>query len=238
MFANTMIVARRELRTYFNSPIAYIVIVLALIISGWLFFLDFFLNGQATVRSLLTGWMPLVFLIFVPAITMRLIAEEKKSGTIELLVTLPITDWEIVLGKYLAALFLLSVTILMTFTYVITISLLGNPDSGTIAGQYFGLFLLGATYLAIGIFASGITSNQIVAFLVAIVLIAGFYLVDNFVPFFPGPLASALEYLGVDYHFANMARGVIDTKDLLYYGSMITFFLLLAVRALESRKWK
>ena len=102
MLTNTWAFTRRELRTYFNSPIAYIVIVLTLIISGWLFFLDFFLADQATVRSLLTGWMPLVFLIFVPAITMRLVAEEKKSGTIELLVTLPVTDWEVVLGKYLA----------------------------------------------------------------------------------------------------------------------------------------
>ena len=238
MLANVWIFTRRELKTYFNSPIAYIIIVLALSISGWLFFLDFFLAGQATLRVLLTGWMPLVFLIFIPAITMRLIAEEKKSGTIELLVTLPVTDWEIVLGKYFATLILLVVTILMTFSYAITVSILGDPDGGAIAGQYLGLFLLGATYLAIGLFASGITSNQIVAFLVAIVVIAAFYLVDNFVPFFPPPVASVLEFLGVDYHFENLARGVIDTKDLLYYASMIFLFLLLAVRALESRKWK
>jgi len=238
MLANVWIFTRRELKAYFNSPIAYIIIVLALIISGWLFFLDFFLAGQATLRVLLTGWMPLVFLIFIPAITMRLIAEEKKSGTIELLVTLPVTDWEIVLGKYFASLILLVVTILMTFSYAITVSILGDPDGGAIAGQYLGLFLLGATYLAIGLFASGITSNQIVAFLVAIVVIAAFYLVDNFVPFFPAPVASVLEFLGVDYHFENLARGVIDTKDLLYYASMIFLFLLLAVRALESRKWK
>ena len=238
MFSNTWIFTRRELRTYFNSPIAYIVIVLALIISGWLFFLDFFLAGQATLRGLLTVWMPLVFLIFVPAITMRLIAEEKKSGTIELLVTLPVTDWEIVLGKYLASLVLLAVTILMTLSYPFTVSLLGNPDGGAIVGQYLGLLLLGATYLAIGLFASGITANQIIAFLAAIVMIAAFYLIDNFVPFFPGPLASVMEYLSVDYHMQNLARGVIDTKDLLYYASMIFLFLVLAVRALESRKWK
>jgi len=116
--------------------------------------------------------------------------------------------------------------------------MLGDPDGGAIVGQYLGLFLLGATYLAIGIFASGITSNQIVAFLVAIVLISLFYLIDNFVPFFPGPLASVMEYMGVDYHFRNLSRGVIDTKDVLYYLSMIFLFLFLAVRALESRKWK
>ena len=115
----------------------------------------------------------------------------------------------------------------MTFSYAITVSVLGDPDGGAIIGQYLGLFLLGATYLAIGLFASGITANQIVAFLTAIVMIAAFYLVDNFVAFFPGPLASVLEYLGVDYHFENMARGVIDTKDLLYYASMILFFLIL-----------
>jgi len=238
MLANWWIFTRRELKTYFNSPIAYIVIVLTLVISGWLFFLDFFISGQATARSLLTIWMPLVFLIFIPAITMRLIAEEKKSGTIELLVTLPVTDWEIILGKYFASLILLAVTILMTLSYAVTISLLGDPDGGAVAGQYIGLFLLGATYLAIGLFASGITSNQIVAFLAAIVVIAAFYLADNFVAFFPGPLASVLEYLGVDYHFQNLARGVIDTKDLLYFVSMIFLFLLLAVRAMESRKWK
>jgi len=126
----------------------------------------------------------------------------------------------------------------MTLSYPVAVSLLGNPDGGAIIGQYLGLFLLGATYLAIGLFASGTTSNQIVAFLIAIVLIAGFYLADNFVPFFPGPLASVLEYLSVDYHAENLSRGVIDTKDLLYYGSMILLFLVLAVRALESRKWK
>jgi ABC-2 type transport system permease protein len=238
MPTNVWTFARRELKTYFNSPIAYIIIILALIISGWLFFLDFFLAGQATLRSLLTGWMPLIFLIFVPAITMRLIAEEKKSGTVELLVTLPVTDWEIVLGKYLAALVLLAVTILMTFSYVIMVSMLGDPDGGAIFGQYLGLFLLGATYLAIGLFASGITANQIVAFLVAIVITAAFFLLDKFTPFFPGPLASVLEFLGVNYHFNNLARGVIDTRDLLYYLSMIFLFLFLAVRALESRKWK
>lgn len=238
MLTNTWIFAQRELKSYFNSPIAYIIIVLALVISGWLFFLDFFLAGQATLRSLLTTWMPLVFLIFVPAITMRLIAEEKKSGTVELLVTLPVTDWEIVLGKYLASVILLAITILMTFTYVITITMLGDPDGGAIFGQYLGLFLLGATYLAIGLFASGITANQIVAFLVAIVIIAAFFLFDKFTPFFPGSLASVLEFLGVSYHFDNLARGVIDSRDLLYYLSMIFLFLFLAVRALESRKWK
>ncbi len=238
MLANTWIFTRRELRAYFNSPIAYIIIVLALVISGWLFFLDFFLAGQANLRSLLTGWMPIVFLIFVPAITMRLIAEEKKSGTIELLVTLPVTDWEIVLGKYFASLVLLVITIFMTFSYVIMVAMLGDPDGGAIFGQYLGLFLLGATYLAIGLFASGITANQIVAFLVAIVIIAAFFLVDKFTVFFPGPLASVLEFLGVNYHFNNLARGVIDTKDLVYYLSMVFLFLFLAVRALESRRWK
>lgn len=238
MLTNTWAFTRRELKVYFNSPIAYIIIVLALVISGWLFFLDFFLAGQTTLRPLLTGWLPMVFLVFVPAITMRLIAEEKKSGTVELLVTLPVTDWEIVLGKYLASLALLGVTIILTFSYIITVSLLGNPDGGSIFGQYAGLFLLGATYLAIGLFASGITANQIVAFLVAIVIIAAFFLVDKFTPFFPGPLASVLEFLGVNYHFENMARGVIDSRDLLYYLSMIFLFLFLAVRALESRKWK
>ncbi len=237
MLANTVIFARRELATYFNSAIAYIIIVLALVISGWLFFLDFFISGQASLRGLLTGWMPVVFLIFIPAITMRLLAEEKKSGTIELLVTLPVTDWEIILGKYIASAVLLAVTILLTFTYFISINMLGNPDTGAIAGQYLGLFLLGCTYLAIGLFASAITANQIIAFLVAIVIMSLFYLSASFTPFFPAPVASVLEFISVDYHFRNMARGVIDSKDLLYYISMIFLFLFLAVRAMESRKW-
>ncbi len=237
MFGNTLIFARRELAAYFNSAIAYIIIVLALVISGWLFFLDFFITGQATLRGLLTGWMPVVFLIFIPAITMRLLAEEKKSGTIELLVTLPVTDWEIVLGKYIASAVLLAVTILLTLTYFITVNMLGDPDGGSIAGQYIGLFLLGCTYLAIGLFASAITANQIIAFLIAIVIIALFYLSANFTPFFPAPIASVLEFLSVDYHFRNMSRGVISTRDLLYYASMIFVFLFLAVRAMESRKW-
>ena len=232
---NIFTIFKKEVRSYFNSPAAYIVITFFLLFTGYFFGSNLFLMNQANLRTAF-GIIPLVFIFFMPAITMRLIAEEKKTGTIELLVTYPIKDSEIIVGKFLSALMLLAVALVFTWFYVISVSLLGNLDGGQVVGGYFGLLLMGAAYLAIGMFASAITENQIVAFIVALVIIFVFFLMDTILFFIPASLVSIFQYLSIDYHFQNISRGVIDSRDLLYYFSVIFFSLLLASHALSRRK--
>ena len=233
----SIIFCKKELKSYFDSPIAYIIITIFLLISGWFFFSDLFLVNQATLRNLF-GIIPFIFMFFIPAITMRLISEEKKSGTIEILLTLPVKDHQIILGKFLAGMFLISLAVILTLVYAFTLSGLGNLDFGSVVSGYLGLILLGATYLSIGIFTSSLTQNQIVAFIISFMIIFVLYLLDNVLIFMPGFLASVLEYLSVNYHFSNISRGVIDSRDVIYYLSLIFFFLFLAVRVLSSRKWR
>ncbi len=228
---------RKELRTFFDSPIAYIVITIFLLISGWFFFNDLFLVNQASMRNLF-GIVPFIFMFFVPAITMRLISEEKRSGTIEVLVTLPVKDYEIILGKFLAGLILICAAMALTSVYALVLSGLGNLDFGSVLAGYIGLVLLGAAYLSIGMFTSSLTQNQIVAFITSFVIIFALYMLDKVLIFVPGFLASVFEYLSVGYHFSNIARGVIDSRDVIYYLCLIFLFLFLAVRTLESRKWR
>ena len=238
MLANTWTFTTKELKSFFNSPVAYVILTLFLLIAGWFFTAGLFLLNQAELRDLFSAVVPLAYLFFVPAITMRLIAEEKKSGTLELLVTLPVRDSEIILGKFFASLILLGTALFLTFAYPMTLAVLGDPDGGAIMGWYFGLLLMGGSYLAIGVFTSGLTQNQIVAFITGFVLIFLFFMLDKVVIFFPGAVASVLEYLSMTYHLDNIARGIIDTRDLVYFGSVITVFLFLAVRTLESRRWR
>ena len=233
----SIIFCKKELKSYFDSPIAYIIITIFLLISGWFFFSDLFLVNQATLRNLF-GIIPFIFMFFIPAITMRLISEEKKSGTIEILLTLPVKDHQIILGKFLAGMFLISLAVILTLVYAFTLSGLGNLDFGSVVSGYLGLILLGATYLSIGIFTSSLTQNQIVAFIISFLIIFVLYLLDNVLIFVPGFLSSVLEYLSVNYHFSNISRGVIDSRDVIYYLSLIFFFLFLAVRVLSSRKWR
>jgi len=238
VLTNTWTFTVKELRSFFSSAVAYVILTLFLLIAGWFFATSLFLADQADMRELFSLVIPLIFLFFIPALTMRVIAEEKKSGTIELLVTMPIRDIEIVLGKYLAAVILVTAALLLTFAYPLTISILGDPDGGALFGGYLGLFLMGASYVAIGMFTSGLTQNQIIAFITGFVIIFAFFMLDKVLIFVPGTLASILEYASVTYHFNNLARGVIDSRDVIYYLSLIGLFLFLAVRTLESRKWK
>ncbi len=228
---------KKELKSYFNSAIAYIFLIVFLLISGWYFASDFFIVNQASLRGAL-GIIPFIFVFFIPGLSMRLISEEKKSGTIELLVTMPIHDYEIILGKYLASLSLLGVALLGTLPYVFTIAVLGDVDGGVIFSQYLGMFLTGAAYMAIGVFASSITPNQIVAFIFGFLIVFFFFIIGKSLVFVPASLTSIVEYLSIDFHFSNMARGVIDSRDMIYFLSLITVFMLLAFRALESRKWR
>lgn len=231
-------VFKREFRAYFNSPIAYVYITVFLSVVNWFFFRDFFLAEQASLRSFF-GTLPLYFLFFVPAVSMRLWSEERKMGTVELLLTLPVKDWEVVIGKFLAGLALIAVSLLLTFPLVLTVRGLGHPDMGAIVMSYLGGLLLGAAYLAIGFFVSSLTENQIVAYILGITLCFVFFIIgENLVLIStPGFLVPLFKYLGLGNHFESIARGVIDSRDLIYYLSMIGFFLFLNVRSVAERRW-
>lgn len=227
---------RKELRSYFNSAVAYVVIVVFLGIVGWFYTSNLFLMNVASLR-LLFEVIPPVFLFVIPAITMRLLSEEKKSGTIELLVTKPLHDVEIVLGKFLAAWALVGIAIATTLIYYTTIAFLGEIDNGPVIGGYLGLFLMAGVYVAIGLFASSLTENQVVAFIIGFVMVFAFYMMDKILPYVPEWLTTTVEFLGIDYHFGNIARGVIDTRDVIYFLTVLGFMLYLTVVSLERRKW-
>ncbi|HXX63965.1 MAG TPA: ABC transporter permease [Bacteroidota bacterium] len=227
---------RREVRSYFNSPVAYVVIVVFLAIIGWFFTSNLFLLNVASMRVVFE-LVPLVFLFFIPAVTMRLLAEEKKSGTLELLTTKPVQDAEIIIGKFLAAWTLLAAALAPTLVYVITLEALGSPDIGPILAGYLGLLLMGGVYIAVGLFASSLTENQIVAFIVGFLIVLAFYLADKVLIYVPSGLAPVLEFLAIDYHFSNIARGVIDSRNIIYFGSVLGFALMLATASLQRRKW-
>ncbi|MCK5257397.1 MAG: ABC transporter permease subunit [Deltaproteobacteria bacterium] len=236
---NMLTIFQKEFKSYFNSPIAYIFIITFLLFSNWLFFRTFFLIGQAHMRPLF-GILPWLFLILAPAITMRAWAEEKKMGTMEVLMTLPLKDYEIVLGKFLASFIFLIIAVLLTFPLALTIYFLGKPDNGTIIGGYLGACLMGGAYLAIGLFISSLTQNQIIAFIVSIVVCFAFLIIGEDIVLMSAPaiLSPVFTYLGLGAHFESISRGVIDSRDLFYYSSIIGFFLFLNTLAIESRKWK
>lgn len=232
-------IIKKELKSYFNSPIAYIFITIFLVMSSWLFFNTYFLEKQATMRGFFM-FLPWIFLFLVPAVTMRLWAEEKRQGTLEVLMTLPVKDSDVVLGKFLASFIFLALCLLLTFPIALIVIFTGKPDIGVIFVQYLGSLLLGSAYLAIGLFVSSFTNNQIIAFVVAIALNFAFLIVGtDFVLFMVPDFAQALlQYLGLGTHFFNMGRGVIDSRDLVYYLSIIAVFLLLNARTIAGRKWK
>ncbi len=234
---NVITIFRREMRSYFNSPVAYIVITLFLLVSGYFFSSTLFLNNSADLRSLF-GIAGFILMLFTPAVTMRLLAEERRAGTIEILVTLPVKDEEIVVGKFLAGFALTAISIVLTFIAYLTIASLGNADFGAAFGGYLGLILMSGVYVAIGLFTSSLSPNQIIAFIVGFVIIFAFFMLDKILAFLPDALTSFFEYLSIDYHYSNISRGVIDSRDLIYYFSMIFFFLYLAVKMTQLRKWR
>ena len=236
----------KDFTDFFNSLVAYITIGVFLIVTGlflWVFPESSILEyGYASLESLFSI-APYIFMFLIPAITMRSLAEEKKEGTFELLVTRPLTDWQIVLGKYLAALLIIALALLPTLIYYISIYQLGivkgNIDSGAVIGSYIGLFLLGACFTAIGIFASSISRNQIIAFIIAVfICFFAFSGLDSI-----SQLLSLQNYnilitgLGINEHYQSVSRGVLDTRDLIYFLSFIALFLLITKTILGGRKW-
>jgi len=232
-----LVISRREIRTYFNSPVAYIVVTVFTILTGYLFFTQLFLEKQADMRPFF-NIMPLLFMFMVPAITMRLLADERASGTLELLITLPVRDWEVVVGKFLAAMALVCTALGLTLIFAITVRSLGPLDRGPAIGGYLGLVLMGGAYVAIGVMASSFTRNSIVSFIVAFAISFGLYLFGRLTQFLPQAWQSLVAFLSIDGHFENIGRGVIDTRDLIYYFSMIGVSLLVATLSLESRRWR
>jgi len=232
-----LVISRREIRTYFNSPVAYIVVTVFTVITGYLFFTQLFLEKQAELRQLF-GFMPFLFMFMVPAVTMRLLADERASGTLELLSTMPVRDWEIVIGKFLAALALVCTAVGLTLVFAISVRLLGPLDRGPAIGGYVGLVLMGGAFVAIGVMCSAFTRNSIVAFIAAFGISFALYLFGKLTQFMPEALQPVVSFLSIDGHFDNISRGVIDTRDVVYYLSIIGACLLVATTSLDSRRWK
>jgi ABC-2 type transport system permease protein len=232
----TLTIAKREFRGYFNSPAAYIVICLFLLLMGFFFWNPFFLINRASVRSMY-DLMAILLLPTAPALTMGLLAEEKRTGTIEILLTMPVKDTEVIVGKYLAALGLLAVLLACTLIYPISVSTLGNLDWGPVIAGYIALLLEGGAMLAVGVLASSWTDNQLIAFFTSGMICFTFWIVSRFLPFMPQSAASVVEWLSFDYHFQDLVRGVVDTRHVIYFLSVIGFSLVLAFRSLESRRW-
>ena len=233
-FDGIYIVAGRELKSYFSSPIAYIVITVFLIFTGFSFFKDFFYFNQAEMRSLFQ-LLPVMFTFVIPAVTMRLFTEERHSGSLEILLTLPLSTTEVVLGKFFSALIFSIVMICPTLFYLFTVILVGNPDPGPVAGGYIGTVFLAAASVSIGLLFSSITRNQIVSFILAFAALFFLWLIDKVVIFIPSSLGF-LAYSGMDFHFQNISRGIIDSRDIIYFLSVTAVSIMLTVRILEKRR--
>lgn len=238
---------QKEINSFFSSLIGYIVIGVFLVVLGLIMFVfadTSILSYNYATLDQLFGIAPMIFMFLIPAITMRSFAEEQQSGTIELLVTRPLNDLEIILGKFFACLGLVVFAIIPTLVYYYTVYNLGSPqgnlDSGAIIGSYIGLVFLAATFVAIGLFASSLTQNQIIAFILATFLCFIFYWGFWFfskLPGFVGKGDDIVQMIGIDYHYNSISRGVIDTRDVIYFLSLIGVFIMMTATSLERRKW-
>lgn len=230
-------VTQKELRVYFNSPIAYIFVIALIALSFWIFFQSFFIIGQVEMRNYFS-FLPWIFLFLIPALTMRIWAEEYKQGTIETLLTSSIPLPAIVIAKFKASALFLLFALILTFPLPFTLSLLGNLDWGAVIASYIGAYLLGCAFIALGLTVSAATNNQIVAFIIAVVVSFAFFILGDPIVTFAVPnfLVPVFSGLSLGTHFNSITRGVLDTKDIVYYLSFITFFLYLNYYALVSRK--
>jgi ABC-2 type transport system permease protein len=228
------LIFRKELSSYFISPIAYIVISIFLLVTGWFFFATFFLFNQANLRTFY-ALLPVIFAFVIPAITMRLISEELNIGSDEILLTMPVTVRDVIIGKFFACIALIIAMLIPTFAYPLTVSLMGQLDWGPVVGGYFGAVFLGAAFSAIGLFASALTRNQIIAFIIGLAICFTLTLIDKMLYFLPRSLLGVFAYLGADFHFQNIAKGIIDTRDILYFVSVCFIGLYGAYLALQQK---
>jgi len=231
-------VAWKEIQVYFSNPTAYIVGMMFLALSGFFFARD--LNDpfpQASLVNFFDG-ATIILILIAPALTMRLMAEEQKLGTIELLLTSPVRDWEVIIGKYVASFVFLIATVALTLYYTILLYVFASPDPGPIYAGYLGLALYGGAALAIGLLCSTLTSNQIVAAVVAMGILLVMFFADLAADNIGGTASTIISEISIRSHFEDFDRGIIDTKHVVYYLSVIAFFLFMSVRALESRRWR
>jgi len=225
---------KKEFKAYFVSPVAYIVIAIFLLVVGWFFFTPFFLYNQANIRNFF-GLLPIIFAFVIPAITMRLVAEELNIGSYEILLTMPVTYTDVIIGKFLASVGFVVAMLIPTLAYALTVATLGQIDWGPVAGGYLGALLLGAAFSAIGLFASTLTRNQIVAFIIGLAICFCLTLIDKMLFFLPRSLLGVLSYLGADFHFQNISKGIIDTRDIIYFLSVCFVGLYGAHLALQEK---
>ncbi len=227
-------ICNKELKDYFISPIAYIVISVFLLVTGWFFFATFFYYNQADLRNFF-DLLPITFSFFIPAVTMRLFSEELNVGSYEMLLTLPVTFNDILVGKFLAGVFFVAAALVPTLAYPICVAFMGQLDWGTVAGGYMGALLLGSAFTAVGLFASSLTRNQIIAFIVGMAICFTLTLIDKMLFFFPRSMLGVVGYLGADFHFKNIAKGIIDSRDILYFLSVIFIGLYGTHLAMEGK---
>ena len=231
-------IAWKEIQIYFSSPVAYIVGMMFLALTGFFFVRD--LSSpfpEASLSSFFQG-ATIILILLAPALTMRLLAEEQKLGTIELLLTSPVRDWEVIIGKYLASFTFLMATIALTTYYVVLLVIFADPDPGPIWSGYLGLALYGAATLSVGLLTSTLTNNQIVAAVVGMFILLVLFFADLAGGALSGFPATVVNEIGIRSHFDDFQRGVIDTKHIVYYLTFTAFFLFLSIRALESRRWR
>jgi len=232
--SNTLTLFKREIRAFFFSPAAWIVLTLFLAVSGWLFFSTFFLAGRADLRDFFS-LLPFLFAVTIPALTMRLYSEEFGTGTYEVLKTLPVTDGQVLAGKFLAILLYTAVLLLPTISYPLFISLAGDLDWGPVAGGYAGALLLGASYGSLGLLCSSLTASQITAFITSTAACLFLTLIDRMLLLLPNRWSGLFQALSADYHFRSFTSGVVDSRDLLYFLSLTAFSLLL-VRGIHNER--
>lgn len=249
-------VFKKEMCSYFGSPIAYIVLTIFSVICGYFFYSIFgffnFVSMQAAMNPMMAGELnvnegvlrPLfsnisvIMLLMMPLLTMRLFSEEKKSGTIELLLTYPVRDGEVLVGKYLAALAVFAIMLVTTLLYPVLLTKFSEPEAGPILSTYLGLLLLGASFIAVGILASSMTENQIIAAVVTFGALLIFWIIGWSTDLAGPELKKVLSHLSIIDHFDNFSKGVIDTKDVIFYLNFIVLFLFLTMRSLESKRWR
>ena len=225
-------IAKRELAAYFNSPVAYVFLVIFLLLTGFFTFTagNFFERGEASLAAFF-GWHPWLYLVLVPAVGMRVWAEERRSGTIELLLTMPVATWQAIIAKFLASWIFLALALLLTFPAVITVNILGDPDNGIIAAGYIGSFLLAGAYLAISCMTSAMTRNQVIAFIVSVMIclfliLAGYTPVTDLLSRWANPsVVGVIAGFSVMTHFESFQRGVLDLRDVIFFASVMGFAL-------------
>lgn len=230
-----IVIMKREMGAFFTSPIAYIVTGLFLLFSGFLFFSTFFLANSASMRYLFS-LMPILLAFFIPALTMRLFSEEQRSGSLETLMTLPVSSFDVVAGKYLAAVLFSLVMIAPTLIYALSICFFGKMDGGVLFCQYLGTIFLACAFTSIGVFASSVTKNQIVAFFVAFAACILLAMIDNFLVLLPASIVGFLNFFSANSHFTSIARGILDSRDILYFISVTVLFFGLTVKSVENRR--